>query len=323
MVSPDMDGREQQISLRLTGIEYAGEDTNCYRFERSNGDVLPAAPAGSHITLCLPGGLDRQYSLIVPGDAPRAYLIGVKRESGGKGGSIYVHDKLRVGQMVTVLPPRNLFQLREDAASTVLIGGGIGVTPVLAMATRLRELGRDFSFHVAFRGRAQAIMMDRIAAIPGADLHFDDEAGSFFPMEEVVKRAPRDAHLYCCGPVPMIEKFLEVAKADGRDDDFVHVEFFAAAEEAAAEGNFTVELARSKLTLEVPPGMSILNVVRDAGVSVVSSCETGVCAACETTVLEGVPDHRDAVLTASERKAGKSMMICCSGSLTKRLVLDL
>jgi ferredoxin-NADP reductase len=316
-------GADGGLALRVVGIEYGGIQTNLYRFARADGGTLPAAAAGSHVTLNLSSGISRQYSLIVPGDAPTDYLIGVKREEQGRGGSAFIHDQFRVGDIVDVLPPQNNFPLDEGTGPALLIGGGIGVTPIIAMATRLQELGRSYDMFAAFRSDHHAILTGLLDKIPDVTVHLDEATGAFFPMAETVAAAPRDAHLYCCGPSPMIEKFLECARMDGRDENLVHVEFFAANDEAATEGNFVVELAQSGLSLEIPPGKSILEAVRDAGVSVPSSCEQGVCAACETKVLEGVPDHRDAVLSASERKAGKSMMICCSGSLSKRLVLDL
>lgn len=321
----DLGGHEPDagLTLRLIGIEYAGVQTNCYRFASPDGAALPAASAGAHITLKLPNGLQRQYSLVSSGEGLREYIIGVKREANGKGGSICVHDQLRVGDLIEVLPPQNNFVLNEEAANTVLIGGGIGVTPLISMARRLSDLDRPFRFYVAFRSHHHALLGSVIDQLPNVTMHYDETEGSFFSMANAIASAPRDAHLYCCGPGPMIETFLECAKLNGRADDHVHVEFFEAVDEAATEGNFTVELVRSNLTLDIPPGASILDVVRDAGVDVPSSCEKGVCASCETKVLEGVPDHRDAVLSPAERKAGKSMMICCSGSLTKRLVLDL
>lgn len=316
-------GGKGGLALRLVGIEYGGIQTNLYRFASPDGAVLPAAPAGSHITLHLANGISRQYSLIVPGDAPTEYCIGVKREEQGKGGSAYVHDRLRVGDLVDVGAPQNNFPLDTGGGPAVLIGGGIGVTPLIAMAMRLQELGRPFRFFAAFRSSDHAILTGLLGKIGGVSIHFDETSGGIFPMAETVAAAPRDAHLYCCGPAPMIEKFLECARLDGRAEGMVHVEYFAAADAAASEGNFVVELARSGLSLQIPPGKSILETVRAAGVTVPSSCEQGVCGECETKVLEGIPDHRDAVLSASERKAGKSMMICCSGALSARLVLDL
>jgi ferredoxin len=156
---------------------------------------------------------------------------------------------------------------------------------------------------------------------PRPHLHVDEEAGGFLPIAALVADAPADAHLYCCGPAPMLGVF-ETA-CTGRDSGTVHVEYFAQKYEQALEGGYTVELARSGASHVVPPGKTILQVLKDAGIDVTSSCEEGICGACETKVLAGTPDHRDAILTERERAANKSMMICCSGALSDRLVLDL
>lgn len=317
------EGPHERLQLRLTGIEYAGRDTNLYRLARPDGGTLPPATAGSHITLLLPTGLERQYSVIAPGAALGEYVIGVKKEAAGRGGSALVHERLKVGDIVTVRGPRNNFPLFEDAPASLLIAGGIGVTPMIAMASRLAALGRSFELHVAFRAAEYAVLSQELDRLPNVHRHFDDAAGGFFPMAAVVAGAPRDAHIYCCGPTPMIDRFLECAHADGREDGSIHVEYFSAPATAPRDGSFIVELAKSGRTLTVPPGKSILNVLQEAGISVLSSCEEGVCGACEVKVLAGVPDHRDSVLSVSERKQGKSMMICCSGAATEKLVLDL
>lgn len=315
------------LQLRLTGREYAGRDTQLHRLARRDGGTLPPAPAGSHITLALPltagAPAQRQYSIIRPGDVLTEYVIAVKRERAGRGGSAFLHDTLQVGDLLSVQAPRNNFPLAEAAAASVLIGGGIGVTPLLAMAMRLRELGRPFTLQVAFRSEADAVLSKQLAAVPNVSVHFDDVAGGLFPMSAAVVTAPREAHLYCCGPTPMIDAFLTCAAADHRDEAMLHIEYFSPIAAPASEGSFRVELARSGRVFTVPPGKSILQVLQEAGIATLSNCEQGVCGACEVKVLEGVPDHRDAVLSPAERRQGKSMMICCSGALSERLVLDM
>lgn len=311
------------LELQIAAIEPAGRNTKLFRLARTDGGSLPALEAGAHITLRLPGGTERQYSLLRPGVAPHDYEVAIRKESSGGGGSIIAHDKLRAGDTLAVLAPRNDFPLDEHAPFSVLIGGGIGITPLLAMAARLTELGKPFSFHAAFRSRNEILLADRLDAIAGALLHFDDETGGVFPIADTIAAAPRDAHLYCCGPTAMIAAFLEQAQADGRAEEAVHVEYFAPPDAPPHDGGFTLELARSGLVLAVPAGKSVLEVVREAGISAPSSCEQGTCGACEVKVLEGVPDHFDAVLTPPERREGKRMMICCSGALGDRLVIDL
>lgn len=317
----------ESLQLRLVGIEYAGRDTRIYRLSRPDGGSLPPATAGSHITLLLPipgsSALERAYSILEPGMLPTEYVIAVKKEPSGRGGSAFIHEKLQVGDVLGVRAARNQFPLVEEAPVSILVAGGIGVTPLIAMAERLTQLRRPFELHVAFRGADHAILSKQLDRLHPVFWHFDDTAGGFFPMAAKIAAAPRDAHLYCCGPTSMIQSFLECGAADGRNKDLLHVEYFSPASAGAAAGSFVVELARSGRTFVVPPGKSILEVLREAGVSTLSNCEQGVCGACEVKVLEGVPDHRDAVLSPTERKEGRSMMICCSGALTDRIVLDL
>lgn len=313
---------ENMLELRLTKIEYGSQDTSFFTFEDPAGRTLPDADPGAHVSLHLPSGASRQYSLVHAGRGLKSYVLGIKREAAGRGGSAYVHDKLRVGDLIPVSAPLNNFPLADQATSTVLVSGGIGVTPIICMAGHLAAHGRPVQIHCAFRSAAEGIMVDHLAAL-GANIHFDDVAGAVLDIGDIVRHAPRDAHLYCCGPAPMIEAFVQIARADDRDEDTIHVEYFAAAQEAASEGGFEVVLQRSGRTVEVQPGESVLEAVRRVGAIVEARCQEGVCGACETTVLEGLPDHCDSILSPKERKANTSMMICCSGSLSKRLVLDL
>jgi tetrachlorobenzoquinone reductase len=313
----------------LTGIRRTARDTNLFTFERLDGDALPAAEAGAHIILQLPNKLVRQYSLVDPQRGPTSYTIGVKHIAHGRGGSSYLHNTMRVGDQLRLLPPRNHFPLNEDAKETVLFAGGIGITPIYAMIQRLRALGRTYTLHYACRSRADMAFLKELSADPRFHhLHFDDTAGAPLPVAGLVRAAGRDAHLYCCGPGPMLAAFE--AAANDRAPETVHVEYFrpkaepaAAASAPAAAAGFTVELARSQRSLFIPAGASILAVLRAADVAVSYSCEMGVCGTCETKVLHGIPDHKDSILTASEQASNSKIMICCSGAKSDRLVLDL
>ena len=314
----------ESIDLKLTSIVLGSDSVNLYSFAPVAGGTLPAAEPGAHITLLLPEGMERQYSLVNIGEAPTHYTIGVKREVEGRGGSAYIHDQLRVGTVLKVLPPQNHFPLVEDAEDYILIGGGIGITPIYAMAQRLKALGRKFTLHYSARCRSDAVLLDEIAAWPEARLRFDDECnGAHFPLLETVGSAGPGTHLYCCGPGPMLTAFEEAGRTCGVDESRIHVEYFAAKHEAATDQTYVIELARSKKELVVPMGKTILDVLIANGIYVSHSCSEGVCGACETTVISGRPDHRDAILNEQEREASETMMICCSGSLSERLVLDI
>jgi tetrachlorobenzoquinone reductase len=290
------------------------------------GGALPPFTAGAHVDLHLPQGLVRSYSLINPQDERHRYVIAVQREPESRGGSRHVHQRLHAGELLSIAPPRNNFPLAEDARHSILIAGGIGITPIWCMAQRLEALGRSFELYYCVRRRALAALLEPIEALsarrPGSvHLTFDAEGGAILDIAALVAGAAADAHLYCCGPLAMLDAF-EAATA-GRDRALVHAEYFTTREVPATEGGFTVVLARSGRRVPVPPGSSIIDALFKAGLDVPHSCLEGVCGTCETKVIAGTPDHRDLVLSDAERAAGKTMMICCSGSKSDTLVLDL
>ena len=309
------------VDMRLTAIRYAAQDTNLYEFRRPDGAALEPAQPGAHIDLNLPNGMVRSYSLVTADGDAAAYVVGIKRDRASRGGSIFIHDHLRVGQVIAVAGPRNNFPLKEDAAHSVLIAGGIGVTPIFCMAQRLKTLGRSFELHYACRDRAEVAFFDELKGMPEAKIHIDAEAGGFLDVAAIVNGARKDAHFYCCGPIPMLEGYEKATK--GVPPEQVHVEYFSSKEEAATGGGYVVELRKSGKEYTIPEGKTILEVLVEDGVDIMYSCQEGVCGACETAVVSGTPDHRDGILTDAERVASKTMMICCSGSKSPRLVLDL
>lgn len=312
----------QWFEVRLVGIRYAARDTNLFDFERIDGRALPEATPGAHITIALPNGLERQYSLVLCGERSQRYTVGVKLDPASRGGSRYMHESLRVGSELCVSGPLNNFPLSPDPAPAVFIAGGIGITPIYSMVHERIRRRLPWSLHYACRSRADAAFLQELGRYREVHLHFDEEqAGRVLDIAAIVAAQPREAHLYCCGPAPMLAAFEAVT--GGRPPERVHVEYFTARHEAATEGGFVVELARSGREFLVPPGRTILQVLREAGIDVPSSCEEGVCSACETRVISGVPDHRDSVLSPDERAANRTMMICCSGCKGDRLVLDL
>jgi vanillate O-demethylase ferredoxin subunit len=311
--------------LRVKRISYEAESINAYELVLPAGGDLPSFTAGSHIDLHLKNGMIRSYSLVNNQSERHRYVIAVNKDAAGRGGSSFVHATIKAGDIVTVSRPRNNFALREDAECSLLIAGGIGITPLMSMIRRLDALRRPWQLFYAARTRRAAAFLDEFDAIrPNADftLHFDDEhGGQPLDLATIVGNAPANAHLYCCGPVPMLEAF-EKATA-GRPSGHVHVEYFQAKQVPAVDGGFEIRLARSKRTVAVEPGKTILDAVLDAGVMANYSCSEGVCGTCETRVIEGIPDHRDLFLSPEEKAANKTIMICCSGSKSGTLVLDL
>jgi len=311
------------IDVRLAAIRYAARDIHLLELEAVSGGRLPPAEPGAHIELHLPKGLVRHYSLLEPDPQPARYVIGIKRDAGGRGGSVYIHDHLKVGMTLQVSAPRNNFRLVEDAPHAVLIAGGIGITPLVSMARRLESAGRPWNLFYACRSRADAAFHAELGQRENVAFHFDDERPGEYPdIAAVIGRAPEGAHFYCCGPAPMLAAFERTA-ATMLPPSHIHIEYFNPVQEAATEGGFVVELARRKREFLIPPGSSILQTLLDAGLNVPYSCTEGMCGACEVRVLSGTPDHRDSVLTKDQQAEGKRMMICCSGSKSGKLVIDL
>ena len=291
------------------------------------GTVFPAFDAGSHIDLHLPNGMVRNYSLLNPVDDAGRYVIGVLRDRASRGGSRCVHEQLRVGMTIPIAAPRNNFHLHEDAAHSVLVAGGIGITPILCMVQRLRSFGASMELLYFARSRRSAAFVDRIEALGiNVTWHFDNEHGAPPDLPALLARrhgAP-GTHYYACGPSVMLDAFERACAELGYAN--AHIERFAAvAVEAStdARASYTAELRRSGRTFTITPAKSLLATLLDAGMDVDHSCLEGVCGTCETRVLEGTPDHRDSVLSSAERASNTVMMVCVSGCKSERLVLDL
>jgi tetrachlorobenzoquinone reductase len=313
--------------VRIKRISFEAERINSYELVDPTGCDLVAFTAGSHIDLHLSNGMIRSYSLVNDPCERNRYVIAVNNDAAGRGGSRFVHETLRAGDIITISHPRSNFTLQENAGHSVLIAGGIGITPLLSMIRRLEALGRSWELFYAARTRIAAAFLDELKALrpdlqENLHVNFDQEpSGRMLDLASIVKNAPGDAHLYCCGPVPMLEAF-EAATQDWPAEQ-VHVEYFKAKERPAVEGSFEVRLARSNRTIKVEAGNTILNALLDAGIAVNYACTEGVCGSCETRVVDGIPDHHDLFLGKAEQAANNTMMICCSGSKSGTLVLDL
>lgn len=286
---------------------------------------LPAVQAGAHVDLELPGGVVRSYSLINPDESHR-WCVAVNRDAASRGGSRWIHDSLRPGAPLLARGPRNHFALDEAAPYSVLIAGGIGITPLLSMARRLSSLGRPWTLHYAARTRAQMAFVGelrQLAERAGAtlDLRADHEGDPPLDLRAIVAALPAGAHVYACGPAGLLDAYEAATAALPRER--VHLERFANAQAAASAGGFTVVLSRSGQRVPVKAGQTVLDALLDAGHQPLYSCREGICGTCETRVLRGTPDHRDLVLNDAERAACDRMMICCSGALTPELELDL
>lgn len=291
-----------------------------------DGQDLPAFEAGAHIDVHLPNGMVRSYSLLNDSRERHRYVLGVLKDANSRGGSKAVHEQLRIGMRLDISAPRNHFALDESAEHTVLLAGGIGVTPILCMAQRLHALGKPFEVLYFARTRQSAAFVDALQALGcPLHLHFDDAQGGPPDMKALLAaRQLPNTHYYACGPAPMLDAFESHCQTLGYTN--AHIERFAAVAVAAASDakqSYSVELKRSGKVIDITPGMSLLAALQAANAKVMTSCEEGICGSCETRVLEGIPDHRDSVLSPDEQASHKTMMVCVSGCKSDRLVLDL
>ena len=311
-------------------MRYEADGIVSVEFRPATPEVdFPAFEAGSHIDLHLPNGLVRSYSLCNPSTDRQRYVVGVLNDRKSRGGSRYVHQQLRVGMTLPISHPRNNFKLHDDASRSVLVAGGIGVTPIWCMLQRLAALGRPVEMIYCARSRNESAFVEAISALAAEKSipltwHFDQEKGGPPDLAAMLAGKGADSHYYCCGPTPMLDNFEATCGKLGYLH--AHIERFAAVhvEAPAATETYVVECAKSGKSVEVPPGKSILDSLIDAGLSPDHSCKEGVCGACETRVLEaGEIEHHDGILSKAERAAGKTMMICVSRCKRGPLVLDI
>jgi vanillate O-demethylase ferredoxin subunit len=316
------------LSVRVARKTAAAQDICVFDLVAADGTALPAFTAGAHLDVHLPGGLVRQYSLCNAPHETQHYRIGVLRDAASRGGSQAMHERIEVGQTLDISAPKNHFPLAAGAKRSLLLAGGIGVTPILCMAEALGAAGADFQMHYCARSRRHAAFLDQLAGAPYAprvQLHFDDEAPEQrLDIPALLAGPDAQTHLYVCGPRGFIEAVLSTARAQGWPEAQLHCEFFAGEVVSnETDAAFEVALQRSGRVVTVPKGITIVRALEDAGIPVMVSCEQGVCGTCLTPVLDGVPDHRDSYLTPDEQAANDQMLLCCSRAKSARLVLDL
>ncbi|WP_342661744.1 Carnitine monooxygenase reductase subunit (plasmid) [Rhodococcus ruber] len=315
---PQRDART--IEVTVESILRASEGVVALTLSGEN--PLPEWSPGAHIDVHLPEGMVRQYSLCGDTRDRSRYRVAVLREESGRGGSRWIHDVLRPGAKLAISPPRNNFAM-VASSSVLFIAGGIGITPILPMVMAAETSGVDW--HLLYGGRTRESMAF-IDELPGEGkrviLHPQNEAGHL-PLNEWLAEPQPETHIYTCGPEPLIAA-VEAASAAWPSEN-VHFERFRAPEGADEEvaGPFEVVLGRSGEILTVPAEKSILDVLEDQGLIVLSSCREGTCGTCETKVLDGIPDHRDWVLSEAEKKANDTMMVCVSRACSARITLDL
>lgn len=299
------------LLTRVAGRRVEAEGIISLDLVSATGDCLPEHPAGAHVDVAV-DSLVRQYSLAGdPADQGR-YKLGVLLERASRGGSAAMH-RFDVGSEVRIGHPRSQFPLFEEARHTVLVAGGIGITPLLSMAYRLTTLGRSFELHYCATEASRVAFRHELTEAGFADrvhFHYDNETSKGFVPEQTLIRPGAETHLYLCGPAGFMDVVTQAAVDAGYGANQVHREDFAAA--VVSGKAFSVTLAQSGGTYAIPPDRSIAQVLQAAGLEVDVSCEQGMCGTCLVSVLEGVPVHKDIYQTDEEKAANTHMTICCS-----------
>ncbi|HEU0306276.1 MAG TPA: PDR/VanB family oxidoreductase [Lysobacter sp.] len=325
---PLLAGREANLIQVFVRAKYSeAEDICVFELAPCDGAVLPPFDAGAHIDVHIREGLVRQYSLCNAPQQDDVYVIGVLREAASRGGSVAMHE-LRVGQTLHISAPRNHFPMAQEAPSSLLFAGGIGITPLLSKAERLAEADADFHLHYCTRSRGRTAFFDRIVTSDFADrasFHFDTgQEEQKLDLDAALAAATPGTHLYVCGPAGFMDWVLAEARARGWPESRLHKEYFAAAPVQSGDDRpFDVTIASTGATFRVAPGQTVVEVLQEHGIEIPISCEQGVCGTCLTRVLEGVPDHRDVFLTDAEKEKNDQFTPCCSRAKSSCLVLDL
>jgi ferredoxin-NADP reductase len=311
----------QQVTWEAEGIV-------SLRLVHPDGMELPAWTAGAHIDLILPSGLVRQYSLSGNVDDRRSYRVSVLNEPNSRGGSKEIHESTLVGSLITVRGPRNHFEL-SDEGQFVFIAGGIGITPMLPMIAEVERRGASWKLVYGGRSKKTMAFLDELAQRSSGTVELVPEEEVGYPdLDSILQAVGPDTAVFTCGPPGMLAA-VEERCARYLPPHVLHLERFTAPEGAASpeltgdDDVFEVELARKGVTITVPPDKTLLRAIRDVIPSMLYSCEEGYCGTCEVKVLEGIPDHRDTILSDEEREANKTIMVCVSRSKSPKLVLDL
>lgn len=320
----------KKFKVQVDSVKSETEDIFSYVLVNPDGDELPEFAPGAHIDLHLDNGLIRQYSLCGPRWERQSYLIGVLLEQPGTGGSQYIHNNVKAGDTLEISEPKHLFKLNPNAQRHLMIAGGIGVAPILAMAYSLEQTNADYVFHYCTRSPQQMAFMDEVTGLVkqgGLHLHFDGgNPKNGLDIKATLREYSEGTHLYYCGPVGMMNAIAEACSHWPKGT--VHYELFSTegitstkTETIGEDDEFQIRISSTDAVYSVPSYKTIVDVLRENGFDIDTSCEDGFCGTCLTRYLEGEPDHRDEILDDEDHE--EFVLICCSRSLTPELVLDL
>lgn len=316
------------VEVRVERIREEALEIKSFELVSGDGAALPAITPGSHIDVHMAQGLVRQYSLCNRPDETASYLIAVKKEPQSRGGSRAMHEQIKEGDMLSISMPRNNFALAAGAKQHLLLGGGIGITPLLGMARHLLVANAAFELQYFSRSIKHMAFHDLLSGP-----EFKGKVAFHYALEpdavraylrKLLWRRPDGAHLYLCGPRPFMD-LVEATAAATWPPEAVHLEYFSAdpASLAGARDTFKVRLARTGGEYTVSADKTIVQALAEHGITIETSCEQGVCGTCLAGLLEGVPDHRDVFLTDEEKQSGGKVMLCVSRAKSNVLVLDI
>ncbi len=313
--------------VRVVHRRQETDDIISLELQALDGGVLPPFEAGAHIDVHVAPGIVRQYSLCNAASERQRYVLGILRDPQSRGGSVAIHERLQAGSVVEISAPRNHFPLKPQAPS-LLVAGGIGITPMLCMAETLQAAGTAFALHYCARDQGRAAFLERIAQSPFREkvvFHYDDQAeAQRLRPEELFSQLAADEEIYVCGPAGFIGWVCGAAQQAGIPKQRVRYEHFSAKPaDTSQDGAFDVRIASTGQRFHIPADESVASVLLAAGVDIYTSCGEGSCGSCVMRLLEGEPDHRDVFLTDEEHASGGQFTPCCSRAKSPLLVLDL
>lgn len=316
----------QLYDVKVTQRYSVGSDISIIELESSLNEPLPSFEAGAHIELHLPNDMIRQYSLCQDPTQQQCYRLAILRDQQSRGGSQYIYDHLHLGSELKISAPKNLFPLVDANAHHILIGGGIGITPLISMAYQLHQNQQSFELHYCAQHSEQVAFIQELQESPFAAqviFHFKDQGANHRDyLQAHFKTLAKSSHIYTCGPNPFMDWVFDLAQSHQFTAEQMHREIFQ--NEVDIHGDsFEVVAQRSQKTIQVASDESILDALAKHGIYVEKSCEQGVCGTCMCDVIEGSPDHRDVYLTDEEKQSNEQILVCCSRSNSERLVLDI
>ena len=313
------------MDVKIQHIHQHNPEILSFELVHPDGEALPSFQAGAHIDVHLGEGLIRQYSLANCSSEQKRYVIGVLKDANSRGGSRFIHEQLRIGQNLSISEPRNLFALDPQLTHAVLCAGGIGITPILAMAKELKRQNKPFTLLYFVKNRQALAFEDDLQELGEiVHLHIDDEINTHGHLEEALKQPSTHQHLYVCGPDGFMTYVMNTAKQYAWTDRCLHQEHFSAPTiDTSTDGSFSIKILKTGQLIHVEAEQTAVKALENAGICIPVSCEQGICGTCLIDVVEGEIEHRDLYLTEEEQAENRQFTPCCSRAKSKVLVVDI